>query len=70
MLNFDPKDDSGLTYGAIFLSPKATPTALPPPLIVFPHGGPHIIFSTGFRAWTASFAALGFAVLLGQSPLV
>ena len=66
LLNFDPSDGSGLPYEAIFLSPKTTPTATPPPLVVLPHGGPHVLFSTEFYVWSTCLAALGFACLLGE----
>ena len=67
LLTFNPDDGSGLTYQAIFLSPKTTPTAAtPPPLVVLPHGGPHTLYSTEFYAWSSCLAALGFAVLFGN----
>jgi acylaminoacyl-peptidase len=34
------------------------------PLIVFPHGGPHGVISTGFSIAVSSFTALGFSVVL------
>ena len=68
LLTFNPDDGSDLTYEAIFLSPKATPTvATPPPLVVFPHGGPHTLYSTEFYTWSTCLAALGFAVLFGKT---
>ena len=68
LLTFNPDDGSGLTYEAIFLSPKTTPTtATPPPLVVFPHGGPHVLYSTEFYVWSTCLAALGFAVLFGKT---
>jgi dipeptidyl aminopeptidase/acylaminoacyl peptidase len=71
VLTFNPDDGSGLAYEAIVLSPKTTPTtATPPPLVVFPHGGPHTLNSTEFYAWSSCLAALGFAVLFGMTTNV
>ncbi|RUS18686.1 Alpha/Beta hydrolase protein [Endogone sp. FLAS-F59071] len=35
-----------------------------PPLITFPHGGPHSAFTTDFSAYAAALASLGFAVAM------
>ena len=37
-----------------------------PPLIVFPHGGPHTAFTSDFDLANACLCKLGFAILCGK----
>lgn len=68
LLTFPVPDatSSPSSYEGLLLRP-ATPTATPPPLVVLPHGGPHVATPADFLAWPVSLAALGFAVLMGES---
>lgn len=61
-LYFTP--DADIPYEGLLLTPP--PGATPPPLVVFPHGGPHGVTSPDFMAWPVSLAALGYAVLMGM----
>ncbi|XP_069141324.1 acylamino-acid-releasing enzyme-like isoform X1 [Argopecten irradians] len=56
-----PKYDK-LDYEAILVMP--VDQGEKPPLIVFPHGGPHSVFTTSFMRYTAGFSTCGFAVLM------
>ena len=66
VLSFSPSNGSDLSYEAILLSPNGPSVSTPPPLVVWLHGGPHILYSIKFYAWSACFVALGFAVLIGE----
>lgn len=46
----------------------ATPTnpSTTPPLIVWPHGGPHTAFTANFITWVECLTVLGYSVLLGR----
>lgn len=37
------------------------------PLIVFPHGGPHVAFTSEFALYSACLCKLGFSVLNGKA---
>lgn len=37
-----------------------------PPLVVLPHGGPHVATPADFLSWPVCLASLGFAVLMGM----
>ena len=54
----------GFPYEAIFVSPRVS--ASPPPLVVFPHGGPHTGFVADFGVWNACLVSLGYSVMLGK----
>ena len=60
-------DPSDLTYQCLLLQPQRPPGATPPPMIVFPHGGPHVVSTADFLAWPVCLAVLGHAILMGQS---
>ncbi len=66
-LTFSVPDASATpsTYEGLLLRP-ATPTTTPPPLVVLPHGGPHVVTPADFLPWPVCFAALGFSVLMGE----
>lgn len=51
-------------FEAILLEPAREQGAPPPPLVVFPHGGPHSADSTHYWGGVAFLASLGQAVLL------
>ncbi|CAB3371146.1 Hypothetical predicted protein [Cloeon dipterum] len=57
-----PDGRPGSKFNAIYFGPKSTDTKVP--LIVWPHGGPHAMFSNGFLDVAAFFAQLGFGCLL------
>jgi dipeptidyl aminopeptidase/acylaminoacyl peptidase len=68
--------DGGDVFESILISPLNTGT--PAPLVVYPHGGPHSHFGTGYEWTFAYFAVLGYHVQLinyrgsigfGQAPL-
>lgn len=63
LLPYQPDDPAALPYEGILLRGRS---ATPPPLVVFPHGGPHTVSSVDFRALTIGLAALGYAVLMGE----
>ena len=54
---------SDLPYEALLLRPPADKVSQPP-LVVFPHGGPHVAIPADYLVWPVCLAALGFAVLL------
>ena len=54
----------GFPYEAIFVSPRVS--ASPPPLVVFPHGGPHTVYVADFGVWNACLVSLGYSVMLGK----
>lgn len=56
--NSDFKDE----YEAIFIKPVSRDETKPP-LIVFPHGGPHSAFMSDFSLYIACLCKLGFAIL-------
>jgi len=67
----NPKKDEIIEYGRLidqnnmvsyFLQP--TNIKKPMPLVVIPHGGPHVMSTDAFRATCAAFVHLGYAVLL------
>ncbi|XP_076468947.1 LOW QUALITY PROTEIN: acylamino-acid-releasing enzyme-like [Babylonia areolata] len=58
------KDYDYLDFEAILYLPvKGGDDKTKPPLVVFPHGGPHSCFDRGFALNPAVFACCGFAVL-------
>ncbi len=64
-LHFKSGDSPGdLPYEGLLLLPP--PTATPPSLVVDIHGGPHAGMRAGFLPFPVCFAALGFAVLIGN----
>ena len=64
-LHFKSGDDpSDLPYEGLLLRPQST---APPPLVVAPHGGPHVATPADFLVWPICLASLGFAVLMGMS---
>lgn len=64
-LTFEPSDDNPyqLPYEGLLLRPSS---ATPPPMVVLPHGGPHVVTPADFLTWPVCFAALGYAVLMGM----
>ena len=54
---------SDLPYEALLLLPPHL-KATPPPLVVHPHGGPHIVTVADFLVLPVCLAALGYAVLM------
>ena len=52
-------------YQVIFISPVKPPSSSLPPLIVWPHGGPHSAYPAEFVVWWECLALLGFAIVLG-----
>ena len=65
MLTTDFKDE----YEAIFLKPTIEAGDKKPPLIVYPHGGPHVVFPAEFLLYSSCFCKLGFSVLHGELTL-
>ncbi|XP_078603442.1 acylamino-acid-releasing enzyme-like [Branchiostoma floridae x Branchiostoma japonicum] len=53
--------DVGMEYEAILMRKRGLES---PPMIVWPHGGPHSVFSSEFLPYTVGLCQLGFAVLL------
>eukprot|EP00058_Branchiostoma_floridae_P025806 XP_002611296.1 hypothetical protein BRAFLDRAFT_210907 [Branchiostoma floridae] len=53
--------DEGMEYEAILMRKRGVES---PPMIVWPHGGPHSVFSSEFLPFTVGLCQLGFAVLL------
>ncbi|XP_060076271.1 acylamino-acid-releasing enzyme-like [Ylistrum balloti] len=66
VLTMIPTDDrTHQQYGKMdYEAVLVMPTEVKPPLIVFPHGGPHTLFTTSFMRYVAGFSACGFAVLM------
>ncbi|XP_066287743.1 acylamino-acid-releasing enzyme-like [Branchiostoma lanceolatum] len=60
VITFTPVD-GGIEYEAILMRKRGVES---PPMIVWPHGGPHSVFSSEFLPYIAGFCQLGFAVLL------
>lgn len=66
ILSFKPTQRPHAKYGAmnyeaVLVMPEKSDTK--PPLVVFPHGGPHTSFTEGYMLYTACLCASGFAVL-------
>ncbi|XP_048257485.1 acylamino-acid-releasing enzyme-like isoform X2 [Haliotis rufescens] len=57
---------SDLDYESVLCMPTSAtlPRDYKPPLIVFPHGGPHTTFDCQFQMYTAGFCQCGYAVLM------
>ncbi|XP_067684751.1 acylamino-acid-releasing enzyme-like isoform X1 [Haliotis asinina] len=55
-----------LDYESVLCMPKSSslPADYKPPLIVFPHGGPHTTFDCQYQTYTAGFCLCGYAVLM------
>lgn len=51
-------------YESVFLCPKVVPSGAKPPLVLFPHGGPHSVITTDYTIYTAGMSLCGFAVLM------
>ncbi|KAL5515529.1 hypothetical protein EMCRGX_G000706 [Ephydatia muelleri] len=65
VMEFKSSEEGGQLYEAIVLRPTAAQNnSSLPPLIVYPHGGPHVNIVTEFMVWPACLACLGFVVLL------
>ena len=54
------KDDHGIV--SYYMTPSNSDK--PTPLVVYPHGGPHVMASNSYRASAAAFVKLGYSVLL------
>lgn len=66
LLTFTPSvGDKSIPYEGILLSLPRPPGGAPPPLAVFPHGGPHGVYTADFLLWHTGLALLGYTVLLG-----
>ena len=52
-------------YEAVFTKPVLK-DEIKPPLIVFPHGGPHTAFTSDFFLYSACLCKLGFSILNGK----
>ena len=70
VLNFQPKVGELIMYEALFVRPPRPPGSAPPPLVVFPHGGPHGVYTASFYLWHSGLALLGYSVLLGECWLL
>ncbi|XP_069500275.1 acylamino-acid-releasing enzyme-like isoform X2 [Ambystoma mexicanum] len=70
ILTFQPPNESkstkysDLDFEGILLTPQQTDGAVPFPLVVYPHGGPHSVFGATWDLAPAVFCCLGFAVLM------
>ncbi|XP_064401064.1 acylamino-acid-releasing enzyme-like isoform X2 [Halichondria panicea] len=65
LLTFTPSvGDKSIPYEGILLSLPRPPGGAPPPLAVFPHGGPHGVYTADFLLWHTGLALLGYTVLL------
>ncbi|XP_067685270.1 acylamino-acid-releasing enzyme-like [Haliotis asinina] len=55
-----------LDYESVLCMPKSNslPADYKPPLIVFPHGGPHSTLDCQYQMYTAGFCLCGYAVLM------
>ena len=53
------------SYEGLLLHPVTSLDTLPP-LVVMPHGGPHVVTPAEFMPWPVSLSALGYAVLMGE----
>jgi acylaminoacyl-peptidase len=56
------RGEGSLPYQAIFVSPVTSLS--PPPLIVYPHGGPLLSYKAQYIQWNACFVALGYSILI------
>ncbi|XP_033098195.1 acylamino-acid-releasing enzyme-like [Anneissia japonica] len=61
---YSPKTPDNFEFEAILLTPKGNTEQSKPPLIAFPHGGPHSVFVADYMLYPAVFCHLGFAVLM------
>ncbi|XP_078343278.1 acylamino-acid-releasing enzyme-like isoform X2 [Oculina patagonica] len=79
VMSVAPSDDSDFKdeYEAVLIKPVFKDDTKPP-LIVFPHGGPHTAFTSDFFIYNACLCKLGFSILsvnyrgslgFGQTPL-
>ena len=68
-----PKKMENIEYGSLkdnygivsyYMVPLADPKKPNMPLVVYPHGGPHVMASNSYRSGAAAFVKLGYAVLL------
>ena len=53
-------------YEAVLMKPTLKKDTKPP-LIVFPHGGPHVAFTSDFSLYSACLCKLGFSILNGKA---
>lgn len=58
------REQDSQPYQVIFISPVKPPSSSLPPLIVWPHGGPHGVYPAEFVVWWECLALLGFAIVL------
>ncbi len=66
-LTFKPSvGDKSIPFEALLLSVPRPPGSALPPLAVFPHGGPHGVYTADFLLWHSGLALLGYTVLLGE----
>ncbi|XP_055503700.1 acylamino-acid-releasing enzyme isoform X1 [Leucoraja erinacea] len=55
---------SAMNFEGILLKPSERKDGAPPPVIVWPHGGPHSVFTAEWMLYPVALCKLGFAVLL------
>ncbi|XP_013413674.1 acylamino-acid-releasing enzyme-like [Lingula anatina] len=60
--NRSPDGDVTKEFESVLISPK-TDSSKKPPLVVYPHGGPHSVFSSEYSLYAAALCKCGFAVL-------
>ncbi|XP_064633594.1 acylamino-acid-releasing enzyme-like isoform X1 [Lineus longissimus] len=58
----NPKYPSVIDYESILYQPANTSQEDKPPLVLFPHGGPHSMFTAEFMLYAAGLCKCGFAV--------
>ncbi|XP_052284418.1 acylamino-acid-releasing enzyme-like [Dreissena polymorpha] len=58
------ESSDGLTYESILVFPKDTDSADSKNLVIFPHGGPHSVFTTAFQLYVSALCELGFSSLM------
>ena len=68
LLFIDPTDFKD-EYEAVFIKPVEKDDKKPP-LIVFPHGGPHTAYTSDFFLYGACLCKLGFAILCGKAAFL
>lgn len=63
-MSIAPSSDADLRdeYEAVLTKPVVKGDTKPP-LVVFPHGGPHVAFTSEFSLYTACLCKLGFSIL-------
>ncbi|XP_061910683.1 acylamino-acid-releasing enzyme-like [Entelurus aequoreus] len=60
----DNSDYPGLDFEALLVKPKEVKDGVKMPLVVYPHGGPHLVTEAGWILPHAVLSMMGFALLL------